>query len=122
MSAIRTSDAKSSASGPNSRERRQTRSIVRSMSGRFARNKSPGFMKGVPEDSRFVVVIRGSGRWKRVGCDPRPANQQRTANRMALTATMYRFSIQLSDVDRGVYETLDLHMARHPPGAGEYML
>ena len=41
---------------------------------------------------------------------------------MALTATMYRFSIQLSDVDRGVYETLDLHVARHPSETGEYML
>jgi uncharacterized protein YaeQ len=41
---------------------------------------------------------------------------------MALTATMYRFSIQLSDIDRGVYETLDLHVARHPSETGEYML
>jgi uncharacterized protein YaeQ len=41
---------------------------------------------------------------------------------MALTATMYRFSIQLSDVDRGVYETLDLHVARQPSETAEYML
>jgi len=41
---------------------------------------------------------------------------------MALTATMYSFSIQLSDVDRGVYETLDLHVARQPSETAEYML
>jgi uncharacterized protein YaeQ len=33
---------------------------------------------------------------------------------MALTATMYTFDIQLTDVDRAVYETLDLRVARHP--------
>lgn len=41
---------------------------------------------------------------------------------MALTATIYRFAIQLSDVDRGVYETLELHVARHPSETAEYML
>jgi uncharacterized protein YaeQ len=41
---------------------------------------------------------------------------------MALTATMYRFSIQLSDVDRGVYETLDLRVAQQPSETIEYML
>lgn len=33
---------------------------------------------------------------------------------MALTATIYTFDIQLTDVDRAVYETLDLRVARHP--------
>ena len=33
---------------------------------------------------------------------------------MALTATVYHFEIELSDVDRGVYEALDLRLARHP--------
>ena len=33
---------------------------------------------------------------------------------MALTATIYTFTIQLSDVDRAVYETLTLKVARHP--------
>ena len=33
---------------------------------------------------------------------------------MALGATIYHFSIQLSDVDRGVYEALELKVARHP--------
>ena len=33
---------------------------------------------------------------------------------MALTATIYTFDIQLTDVDRAVYETLDLRVAQHP--------
>ncbi len=33
---------------------------------------------------------------------------------MALTATMYRVRLDLSDVDRGVYDALDLRMAQHP--------
>ncbi|MGH8456457.1 MAG: YaeQ family protein [Stenotrophobium sp.] len=41
---------------------------------------------------------------------------------MALTSTIYSFSIQLADIDRGVYETLDLRVARHPSETAEYML
>ncbi|MEZ4661159.1 MAG: YaeQ family protein [Caldilineaceae bacterium] len=41
---------------------------------------------------------------------------------MALSATIYNFLIDLSDVDRGVYETLDLRVAREPSEAVEYML
>lgn len=33
---------------------------------------------------------------------------------MALSATVYNFSIELSDMDRGVYETLELKVAQHP--------
>ncbi len=33
---------------------------------------------------------------------------------MALTATVHHFEVALSDVDRGVYETLDLRVAQHP--------
>lgn len=33
---------------------------------------------------------------------------------MALTATIYRFQIDVSDVDRGLYEKLDLRAACHP--------
>jgi uncharacterized protein YaeQ len=39
---------------------------------------------------------------------------------MALTATMYHFQITLSDVDRGVYEELDLRVARHPSETMRY--
>lgn len=33
---------------------------------------------------------------------------------MAATATIHHYEIALSDVDRGVYETLDLRVAQHP--------
>lgn len=33
---------------------------------------------------------------------------------MALTATILHYAIALSDVDRGVYESLDLRVAQHP--------
>lgn len=41
---------------------------------------------------------------------------------MALTATIYNFSVELSDVDRGVYETFDLKLAQHPSESAEYMV
>jgi uncharacterized protein YaeQ len=41
---------------------------------------------------------------------------------MALTATIYNLAIELADVDRGVYETLDLRVARQPSETAEYML
>ena len=41
---------------------------------------------------------------------------------MALSATIYNFSIQLSDVDRGVYEALALKVARHPSETEEHLL
>jgi uncharacterized protein YaeQ len=41
---------------------------------------------------------------------------------MALTATIYNFTIELADVDRGVYETFPLRVARHPSETAAYML
>jgi len=41
---------------------------------------------------------------------------------MAQTATIYNLSIDLSDVDRGVYEQLEVRIARHPSETAEYML
>jgi uncharacterized protein YaeQ len=41
---------------------------------------------------------------------------------VALTAMMYTFDVQLMDVDRGVYETLDLRVAQHPSETDEYMV
>ena len=41
---------------------------------------------------------------------------------MALTATIYAFTIDLSDIDRGVFETLSLRVARHPSESLEYMV
>jgi uncharacterized protein YaeQ len=41
---------------------------------------------------------------------------------MALTATLYRMQILLSDIDRNVYETLDLRLAQHPSESARYLL
>ena len=41
---------------------------------------------------------------------------------MAQTATVYTVTIDLADMDRHVYETLDLRVARHPSETAEYML
>ncbi|HXU64108.1 MAG TPA: YaeQ family protein [Polyangia bacterium] len=41
---------------------------------------------------------------------------------MALQATVYHLQIELSDVDRGVYEALDLRLARHPSESTPYLL
>lgn len=41
---------------------------------------------------------------------------------MALTATIYNLTVELADVDRGVYETFALRVARHPSESAEYML
>lgn len=40
---------------------------------------------------------------------------------MALTATMRRFQVELSDVDRGVYESLELRAAQHPSESDRYL-
>lgn len=40
---------------------------------------------------------------------------------MALTATVHRLVITLSDVERGVYESLDLRVARHPSESARYL-
>ena len=41
---------------------------------------------------------------------------------VARSATIYNFSIQLSDADRGVYQALALKVARHPSESEEYLL
>jgi uncharacterized protein YaeQ len=41
---------------------------------------------------------------------------------VALTATIYSVDIDLTDHDRGVYETLALRLARHPSESDEYMV
>src|ERR1039458_430523 len=41
---------------------------------------------------------------------------------MALTATMHHVEVTLSDVDRSVYESLDLRLARHPSESARYLL
>jgi uncharacterized protein YaeQ len=41
---------------------------------------------------------------------------------VALSATVYHLQIELSDVDRGVYESLDLRLGRHPSETMRYLL
>lgn len=41
---------------------------------------------------------------------------------MALTATIYTFDIDLSDNDRGVYETVSIRAAQHPSESDEYLI
>src|SRR5712671_58614 len=41
---------------------------------------------------------------------------------MAQTATIYTIQIDLADSDRGVYESLDLRIARHPSESEEYLV
>jgi uncharacterized protein YaeQ len=41
---------------------------------------------------------------------------------MALPSTLYRFRIELSDMDRGVYQSLSLRVARHPSEGESYLL
>lgn len=41
---------------------------------------------------------------------------------MALTATVYGFDVQLSDTDRGVYESLSFKAAQHPSESDEYLV
>lgn len=41
---------------------------------------------------------------------------------MALSATIYVFTIRLSHVDRNTYETLELRLARHPSESPEYLI
>ena len=40
---------------------------------------------------------------------------------MALTATIYNLSVDLADIDRGVYEKIELCIARQPSETIEYM-
>lgn len=41
---------------------------------------------------------------------------------MALNSTIYNVVVELSDIDRGVYESLDLRIAQHPSESAEYMV
>jgi uncharacterized protein YaeQ len=41
---------------------------------------------------------------------------------LALPSTIHTFDIELSDVDRGVYETIALKVARHPSETEDYLI
>ena len=41
---------------------------------------------------------------------------------MALGATIYLFNIELADSDRGIYQAMELRVARHPSESADYFL
>lgn len=41
---------------------------------------------------------------------------------MALTSVLYRFHIDFSDIDQGIYKTFDLRLAMHPSESHAYLL
>lgn len=41
---------------------------------------------------------------------------------MALTATLHQFAVELADIDRAVYASFELRVARHPSETAEFML
>jgi uncharacterized protein YaeQ len=41
---------------------------------------------------------------------------------MALPSTIYSFALEISDTDRGVYESVDIKVARHPSETEEYLV
>lgn len=41
---------------------------------------------------------------------------------MALQVVMYKFKIDLSDIDKGVYQSFELRLACHPSESGTYLL
>jgi uncharacterized protein YaeQ len=41
---------------------------------------------------------------------------------MALSSTIYVFTVRLADADRGVYETLNLRLAQHPSESADYLV
>ncbi len=41
---------------------------------------------------------------------------------MARGSTVHQFEIELSDIDRNVYDTLSLRLARHPSESGSYLV
>ncbi|MBF6329946.1 YaeQ family protein [Nocardia transvalensis] len=41
---------------------------------------------------------------------------------MALSATLYTFAVHLADVDRGVYQDVEVRVARHPSETVEFMV
>ena len=41
---------------------------------------------------------------------------------MALSATIYIFTVRLANADRGVYENFEIRIARHPSETAEFLL
>ncbi len=80
-------------------------------------------ISGVPvpaEEEAIPVTPEASGAVDEA-TPTRPRPDRRGDRLMALSATLYNLTIDLSDVDRGVYEALELHVARQPSETAEYM-
>jgi uncharacterized protein YaeQ len=58
----------------------------------------------------------------RVAARDGAAGEAAAETAMALGATIYNFSITLNDADRGVYQALELRVARHPSESPEFLL
>ncbi len=50
------------------------------------------------------------------------ADERREDGSLARTSTVHRFELDISDTDRGYYESLDLRAARHPSESSAYLL
>lgn len=61
---------------------------------------------------------RHPANYARIASFPLPPNPRRL---LAAGSIVHVFSVQLSHVDRGVYETLDLRVARHPSETEEFL-
>lgn len=83
----------------------------------YTDNMEKGKLEWIVEDGQIYLQLQ---------CRLPSTLAQRTSTvyaiHMALSATIYNFLIELSDMDRGVYETLDLRVACEPSEALEYML
>ena len=72
------------------------------------------------DGSRFTSTRAdafGVGDGSGFGCGLEPIEDS-----MALNATIHNLAIELADIDRGVYESLDLRVARQPSETAEFML
>ncbi len=63
-----------------------------------------------------------SAAWRSAPQHSKNRSSSDIARFVALTATIYNFEVQLSDVDRGVYEPLAFRVARQPSETAEYLL
>ena len=56
-------------------------------------------------------------------CNPLSFSREATERSdLALPSTIYNFEIDLSDVDRGIYESLAVKVARHPSETEDYLV
>src|SRR2546429_678075 len=81
-----------------------------------------------PPSRQKIVASPGDGITRRPACTLSHFLLREWASNIAkrqivaLTSTVYHLEIDLSDVDRGVYEKLDLRLARHPSESTHYLL